>query len=119
LVSFKEAGLGTISATSVTANAQASATYVCVNGGGKNPSAANKRTITAPVTGGGDFPVRHGQTTGTITIQPPSAGTFTCPPGQRLALASVTYSGITVTGEAGTVATNPSTVSFTDTSVPQ
>src|SRR4051812_20851950 len=48
-VSFKIAGLGN-EVTCVTATATASAEYWCINGGGKNPSAANKRTINAQVT---------------------------------------------------------------------
>lgn len=102
--SFKEAGLGTISSTSVTCSADASATYACINGGGNHPKAANKETVTAPVSGGGDFPVRNGQTTGDITVGPPGPGGFACPNGQELVLAAVSYTNITLSGEAGDVA---------------
>jgi hypothetical protein len=99
--SFKEAGLGTISATNVTCSADASAVYYCVNGGNNHPQAANKETVTEPVSGGGSFPVRNGQTTGDIVLSPPGAGDFSCPPGQRLELGEVHYTNIVLHGEAG------------------
>lgn len=101
--SFKEAGLGTISATNVSCSATATAVYQCWNNGGNHPKAGNKETVTEPVTGSGTFPVRNGQTTGSMTVAPPGPGSFSCPPGQTLYLESVTYSGITLTAEAGTV----------------
>jgi hypothetical protein len=101
--SFKEAGLGTISATNVTCSADASAVYACINGGGNHPKAANKETVSGPLTGGGPFPVRNGQTTGDITLGPLGPGDFSCPSGQNLVLASVSYSNITLSGEAGDV----------------
>ncbi len=79
----------------------ATTVYQCFNNGGNHPKAGNKETVTAPVTATGNFPVRNGQTTGTISAGPPSQGDFTCPSGQSLFLQSVTYSGITVTGAAG------------------
>lgn len=101
ICSFKEAGLGTISSTSVTCTADATATYYCVNGGNNHPKAANKETVTEPVSGGGDFPVRNGQTTGSITVDPPGPGSFSCPNGQRLVLGEVHYSNVVLHGEAG------------------
>src|SRR5438034_1072468 len=44
VVSFKEVGLGN-DVTCISVSARADATYACFNGGNKNPSAANKRTI--------------------------------------------------------------------------
>jgi hypothetical protein len=100
-VSFKETGLGGegFSTVNITASANASATYQCWNNGGKHPKAGNKETVTAPVSGGGEFPVRNGQTTGSITVSAPGPGDFSCPSGQSLYLQSVTYSGIKVTDE--------------------
>ena len=49
-MSFKEAGLGTNQLMSYTASADATATYVCVNNGGANPSVSNKTMVNGPVT---------------------------------------------------------------------
>jgi hypothetical protein len=114
ICAFKEAGLGTtVSTANVSCSASASATYACINGGGNHPQAANKETVTAPVTGGGTFPVRNGSVTGSITVAPPGPGNFSCPGGQRLVLAGVSYSGITVSGEGATTSTTPSQLSAT------
>jgi hypothetical protein len=104
---FKEAGLGNLGFTNIkeTCSATATATYVCVNNGGNHPQAANKETITAPVTGGGNFPIRNGQTTGTITVAAPGPGSFSCPGGQTLALASVTYSNVQICDQLGNCVT--------------
>jgi hypothetical protein len=110
--SFKEAGLGnTTSTEAVTCSAQGTATYACINGGGNHPQAANKETVSGPVSASGDFPVRNGQTTGTLVVSPPSQGSFSCPPGQRLVLASVSYSEVTLSGAAGDTAVVPGTFS--------
>jgi hypothetical protein len=112
--SFKEAGLGTTLQTeAVTCSADATAVYACINGGDKHPKAANKETVSGPVSGGGAFPVRNGQTTGSITVAPPEAGTFSCPSGQRLVLASVSYTSIVLAGSAGDTANVPGTLSTT------
>jgi hypothetical protein len=102
---FKEAGLGTTTSTeSITLSASASATYFCVNGGGKHPSATNKETVTAPVSGTGSFPVRNGATTGSLSVAPPGPGSFSCPSGQTLDLVSVSYTNVALTGLAGDTA---------------
>jgi hypothetical protein len=99
---FKEAGLGnTLTTANVSCAADATAVYQCFNNGGNHPKAGNKETVQTSLTTTGNFPVRNGQTTGTISAGPPSQGDFTCPSGQSLFLQSVTYSGITVTGSAG------------------
>ncbi|HEV8555733.1 MAG TPA: hypothetical protein VGR06_04960 [Actinophytocola sp.] len=49
----------------------------------------------------GTFPVRHGQTTASLTVGPPSPGDFSCPSGQSLFLQEVTYSGTFVSDETG------------------
>jgi hypothetical protein len=102
-VNFKEAGLGTTTTTeNVTLTVDtATADYQCFNNGGNHPKAGNKETVSTSLTTSGTFPVRNGQTTGTISAGPPSQGDFSCPSGQSLFLQSVTYSGITVTGSAG------------------
>lgn|SRR5678815_2245333 len=109
---FKEAGLGTTSTTeAVSCSADATAVYACINGGDNHPQAANKETVSGPVSGSGEFPVRNGQTTGSITVAPPSAGDFSCPNGQRLVLASVSYTNIVLAGSAGDTADVPGTLS--------
>jgi hypothetical protein len=111
---FKEAGLGNGQTTEQeTCSATAQATYACLNGGGNHPKAANKETITAPVSGTVQTPINNGQTSGSITTGPPSAGGFSCPSGQTLVLASVTYSNIQIQDAIGTTAKIPSPVSRT------
>ena len=116
LCAFKEAGLGgTVASTNITCAADATAVYACINGGGNHPKASNKETVNGPVSGGGAFPVRNGQTTGTISVAPPGAGSFSCPNGQSLVLASVCYANVTLTGEGGDSATatpNPACRTF-------
>ena len=108
VTSFKEAGLGsTVSTEAITLSATASATYACINGGGNHPSAANKETVTSPVSNTGSFPVRNGSTTGTIAVGPPGPGGFSCPGGQKLVLAFVSYSGVMLTGVAGDTSAEP------------
>jgi hypothetical protein len=100
VVSFKEAGLGTNQLINYTASADASATFVCVNGGGANPSAANKTTITTPVSMMGTFNSgKNGNVNGSITISAPGSGSFSCPPGQRLELAQVTYTNVAISDD--------------------
>jgi hypothetical protein len=111
---FKEVGLGSTATTeAVTCSADATADYACINGGDKHPKAANKETAAGPVSGGGDFPVRNGSTTGSITVAPPGPGDFSCPNGQTLVLASVSYTNITLEGAAGDTADVPGTLSKT------
>jgi hypothetical protein len=119
--SFKEAGLGTtVNTEKVTLNVgTATADYQCFNNGGNHPKAGNKETVQTSLTESGTFPVRNGQTTGTISAGPPSQGDFTCPSGQSLFLQSVTYSGITVTGSAGdSLSATPDPISTGPTHIP-
>jgi hypothetical protein len=98
--SFKEAGLGSGQEVTITCSADATAEYQCINRGGNNPQAENKRTVNSEVSESGDFTAsKSGQVTGSLTINPPSAGDFTCPSGQRLTLVSVTYENVVLTDE--------------------
>jgi hypothetical protein len=110
VVSFDEAGVGT-SSIHYTLTADATATYACINGGGNHPKAANKETHAGEVSGGADFQPKHGRATGSITAGPISAGSFSCPSGQRLVLAAVSYSNIVLTDTQNDVS-----VSIADTS---
>lgn len=96
-VSFKEAGLGTNQLIDYALTADATATYVCVNRGGANPSAQNKTTVSGPVIATGTFSSgKNGQVTASLTVSPP-ASDITCPPGQSLELASVSYTNVVLT----------------------
>jgi hypothetical protein len=104
LCSFKEAGLGnTVTQAPITCTAAtSSAVYQCFNNGGNHPKAGNKETVGGLVTDTKSFPVRNGQTTGTVTVGPVSPGSFSCPSGQTLYLVSVCYDDITISGEGAT-----------------
>lgn len=95
-VSFDERGLGNGNIDYVL-TADVDATFACINGGGKNPSAANKRTISSEVSASGSFESKNGRVVASLTTAAPTAGDFSCPPGQRLVLASVSYSNIVLT----------------------
>jgi hypothetical protein len=96
-VSFKEAGLGTNQLIDYELTADATATYVCVNRGGGNPSAQNKTTVAGPVIATGSFESgKNGQVTASLTVNPPPSD-ISCPPGQSLELASVSYTNIVLT----------------------
>src|SRR6266516_1941604 len=101
--SFKDAGLGTgVSSIQIMLTVDnATAVYQCFNNGGNHPKAGNKETVSTSLTTTGTFPVSHGQTTGSLTVGPPSQGSFACPSGQSLFLQSATYSGIFVSDASG------------------
>ena len=108
---FKEAGLGsTVSTESITLHIDtATAVYACVNGGGNHPKAVNKQSVTTSLTTTGSFPVRNGQTTGSISAGPPPAGPFSppCSPPMKVVLAQVSYSGVELIGLAGDTSAEP------------
>ncbi|PYV73132.1 MAG: hypothetical protein DMG96_24165 [Acidobacteria bacterium] len=114
VVTFKETGLGNSASTvGMVVNADAMATYQCFNNGGNHPKAGNKETVNGPVTGSGNFLVRHGQTTGFITVSLPGPGNFSCPSGQTLFLISGEFDNITITDlttSDGPVSTTPSSI---------
>src|SRR5262249_39800375 len=76
---FKEAGLGTNQNINYTLTAQGTATWVCVNNGGANPSAQNKTTVNGPVSASGTFNSgKNGNVTASLTVQPPPSN-ISCP----------------------------------------
>jgi hypothetical protein len=100
---FKEAGLGTNQNINYTLSADATATYVCVNKGGANPSAQNKTTVSGPVSASGTFSSgKNGNVTASLTVNPPPSD-ISCPNGQRLELASVSYTDVTLTDTTNNV----------------
>ena len=97
IVSWKEAGLGDNQLIDYEATADASGFYACINGGGKHPQAANKEAFEGPVVGTGTFASgKNGQITASLDVDPPPSP-LDCPNGQRLVLACVTYTNITLT----------------------
>jgi hypothetical protein len=106
VVTWDEAGLGSDTVNYSLDVTDASATYACINGGGNHPKAANKETFNGPLpTANGTFTPKNGRVRpGGLSTGPLSAGTFSCPGGQRLVLASVSYSGITLTDTTNGVA---------------
>jgi hypothetical protein len=97
IVSFKEAGLGDNVSIIYTASANATATYACINGGGNHPKATNKATVSGPVSATGTFSSgKNGSISQSLTLEPPSPGSFSCPSGQTLVLADVSYTNITI-----------------------
>jgi hypothetical protein len=102
-VSFKEAGLGTNQLINYALTADATATYVCVNRGGANPSAQNKTTVAGPVIATGSFSSgKNGQVTASLTVSPPPSD-ISCPPGQSLQLAQVSYTNVVLTDTTNNV----------------
>jgi hypothetical protein len=114
-VSWKEAGLGDNELISYIASADATATYHCVNNGGQCPNAANKTTVSGPVSAEGTFASgRNGQITQSLTIAAPAPnpGDFECPAGQTLRLSEIGYTNIQVTDVTNSVSepTTPSSL---------
>lgn len=93
VVTFDEAGVGQQTVDlSLTANGNA--TYACLNGGGNHPKAANKESVTGPVSGSGSFaPTKNGRVSGSLEAGPP-ASNLTCPSGQTFVIACVSYTNI-------------------------
>jgi hypothetical protein len=79
--------------------------YACVNPGSKHPRAANKDSAGGLVSQLDTFGVRNGQTTGSLTVNPPGAPTFQpdCSPPMTVVLVSVCYNEITISGEGASV----------------
>jgi hypothetical protein len=109
---FKIAGLGANQSLTVTASANATAVYGCLNGGQQCPNAANKVTVHANVSASGTFTSgKNGQITACLTVDPPPT-TLTCPNGQDLVLVSVSYTNVSVSAPgAGSCQTSPGTFS--------
>jgi hypothetical protein len=113
VVTFDEAGVGQQQVDYVL-SADASATYACINGGGNHPKAANKATFNGPVSSPTiGFQPENGRVKGSISVGPLGSGSFSCPSGQTLVLASVSYSNITLTDTTTNVTASIGSVSRT------
>lgn len=109
-VVWDEAGVGQ-QQVNYTLSASASATYACINGGGNHPKASNKETVQGSVGTSGTFNPTNGRVHGSLTAGPLSKGSFTCPSGQTLVLACVSYTNIVLTDT-----TNNVSIDIADTS---
>ena len=96
VVTFDERGLGE-GDIDYTLTADSVAVYACINGGGKHPQAANKETINGDLSANATFEAKNGRVQASISAGPISAGDFSCPNGQRLVLAAVSYTNIVLT----------------------
>jgi hypothetical protein len=103
VVSWDEAGLGQ-DTVNYTLSADASATYACINGGGNHPQASNKETFNGPLSSPNTgFQPENGRVQGTLSVGPLSSDGFSCPNGQELRLACVSYTNITLTDTTNNV----------------
>ena len=101
--SFDVSGLGNVSSTPGSCTATSSADYQCINNGGRNPAAGNKRTVGGEVGTEETIPVHNGRAQGSIIVNPAGPGTFSCPSGQTLFLVSACYTDISLTVGGATV----------------
>ena len=122
-VTFKEAGLPSGSVETVVIEATVTTVYACVNNGGKNPTASNKRSFTTTETESGQFTAdRNGNIVGSLSLTPPSASEvgFSCPPGQTVTLISVRYTDVSITDlTSGATLSLPGTFSYTNPNAPR
>ena len=105
VVNIDEAGVGNQD-VNYTLTANATATYACINGGGNHPKAANKETFQNALTASGKFSPINGRIMATLTSGPVSADGFSCPSGQTLVLANVSYDNIVLTDTTNGVTDN-------------
>jgi hypothetical protein len=124
-VSFKEAGLGSNASidycfgyqntkpldpcyANTTASPpliNSSATYTCVNHGGKCPADPKKTTVVGPVFNFGTFSSgKNGAISASLKISPPGPGTFDCPGNQVATLSAVSYTGLNLKDSTNNVA---------------
>jgi hypothetical protein len=96
VVSWDERGVGE-GDIDYTLTADATALWACFNRGGHNPAAQNKRSFEGSVSTGGSFESKNGRVQASLTAGPLGPGDFSCPSGQVLRLASVTYTNIVLT----------------------
>jgi hypothetical protein len=103
VASWDEAGVGQQQVNYVL-HADSTATYACIN---NHPKASNKATFAGPLTSPSTgFLPQNGRVRGSISLGPISAVSFSCPSGQTLVLASVSYTNITLTDTTNNVSTS-------------
>jgi hypothetical protein len=95
-VSWKAVGLGnTVSSVNFALTGTANVSSQCFTKSG-NPVNGVPKQETVDVNVSGDFPVRNGQTTGSLTVEPLS--TLTCTGNQHVEILSVSFD-LTLTGD--------------------
>lgn len=101
VVSFKETGLPSGAIEYVTASADFSGTYQCINKAGHNPSDIKKTVTDVPVYSSGTFTAdKNGNITGSLTLTPAAANTsLDCPSGQTATLTAWSYTNVAITDE--------------------
>lgn len=106
VISYDEAGVGNAT-VDYTITTDAQAVYACINGGGHHPKAANKESVGGQLTVGFSENPTNGRVSGATSpgIGPVSQGTFSCPSGQTLVLASVSYTNTVLTDLTNGVST--------------
>ena len=95
IVNFKAAGLGNVPSATFSLTGTVNVSSRCYTKSNNKPQAANKQETIA-VSSTGTFPVRNGQTTGTLSVS--GRSTLTCPPGQRVVIESMSYD-LTLSGQ--------------------
>ena len=116
LVCWKEAGLDDNLLINNTASADSASTFVCVNGGGQCPNAANKTTVSGPVSATGAFSSgKNGNIVACLTISPPGPGSFACPPGQVLTRSDVSFSNLRDSDDTDGISATASPSAFSAT----
>ncbi|MPW22395.1 hypothetical protein GCT13_37605 [Paraburkholderia sp. CNPSo 3157] len=101
-VAFDEAGLGNQN-VNYTLTAQATAVYACFNGGDKHPAASNKVGPSALSASLNNVQPKNGRVIASITVGPPANTTLSCPSGQTLVLACVSYTDVLLTDTTNSV----------------
>lgn len=91
-VFIDEAGLGQAT-VDYTLTWSATADYGCINGGGNHPQASNKETTSSGGATTFSETPKNGRVMATVLVPgtPPPATGFSCPSGQTLVLADVSY----------------------------
>lgn len=100
-VNFRATGIEpTSSSADFTVTADANATWACINRGGHNPKAANKRA-TAKSTVDSSVRIKpvNGSVNGSISLDAPQARNFDCPEGQVETLAAVSYTNVRISSD--------------------
>ena len=111
-----ESGVGQLT-VNYTLDWTATADYGCINGGGNHPHATNKATTSAgAATTFSESPI-NGRVMATFVVPgtpPPAPSGFSCPSGQTLVLADVSYSAtLTDTTNNSSIMLSASHTSFT------
>jgi hypothetical protein len=105
VVSFDQRAMGKTS-TAYALAAHCTARYVCIDGGGDHPTAADEEVVDAEVSGAASIEPQSGAAVAHLSAEPPPAGAFPCPSDQpQPVLASVAYTNIMLSDTTNKVST--------------